>query len=140
MLRKPLSASVLLVVVVSFMLGCGEHEKEKGKWNMPIPIITGVDPSVGNYSFSSQGCFRVIVESGKKYVVFAPECWRSEKIAVLEGVFYYEWGAIGGTHCPTDGFAISGQFDSPKIASGTIKYASDCRIYKTENFKAVFKE
>lgn len=141
MLRKILSI-VILLVVAGFVVGCGggeDGEDREGKWDMPTPVITGVDPLVGTYSFSPRGCFEVIAESGKKYVIFASECWKSDKITVSEGTFYNEWGAIGGTHCPTDGYAISGSFNSATTAVGTIKYASDCKILSTESFEAILK-
>lgn len=137
MWRKILSILILLAVV-----GCGSD----GGWDMPSPIRTGIDPSVGAYSFNSRGCFSVVAESGKKYVLFASDCWRFDKILVEEGSFFYEWGDIEGgvfcntKHCPTDGYAISGSFNSTTTASGTIKYASACRINNTESFEAVLKK
>lgn len=134
MLRK-----ILLGIFFAFVLAGCTTTSDSGEWNLPETAGTGIDPTVGGYSFSATGCFSVIEEAGRKYVRFSEDCARYDKIEIVNGAFFNEWGEIDGMHCPSDGYAISGAFNSKTDASGTIMYAFDCKIYRTESFSATLK-
>ena len=103
-------------------------------WALPDPPHTGVSPRDGKYTFSAQGCFSVAGSA----IAFARDCTRFDTIAVVQGGFINRWGDIGGTNCPTDGYAISGPFDTTATASGTIKYAAGCQVTESSSFTAAW--
>lgn len=105
-------------------------------WDLPEPESTGVDPLPGNYTFSQRGCFSVREAAGRKSVVFASDCFRFDAIEMEEGSFSHEHGEIGGTHCPTDAYAMAGSFTSATRAEGTIKYGFACEITEETTFIA----
>jgi hypothetical protein len=127
--------SLRFILVLVFVSGCIILDP----WMMPVPNKTGINPTTGEYSFSKDGCFEVVKEGCEKYVRFASDCSRFDEIPVENGAFIYRWGQIGGTHCPTDGYAISGSFVTKDRAEGTIKYAQGCVITSEAKFVAKLK-
>ena len=133
-MRKIVGVFVLLLVMAAlvYTIGC-----ELEAWTLTFYRPTGIIPEVGVYQFSQQGCFEVRENSsGERYVVFAADCWNYQTIELHDGSFAYAWGEIGGTHCPTDSFGISGRFESPTKAAGMIKYAQSCQVVRTASFSA----
>ena len=107
-------------------------------WNMPTPDQTGIDPDIGTYHFSHKGAFYVVEESGKKFVRFASDGYRFDRIEIINGSFHNEWGlgATGGF--PTDAYALSGSFITKTKAEGLVKYGYDNSITSEGNFTAEF--
>jgi len=52
------------------------------------------------------------------------------------GTFRIEWGEIGGTHCPTDGFCMTGHFVSPTQAVGEVYNSFACKVTGSFEFTA----
>jgi hypothetical protein len=121
----------------------------------PIPS-PGADPAIGCYVLDRRGCFAVRFENpdapdpSRKVVAFAADCasatpadacrsgcFRSDAFPVIDGRFSHRHGEIGGTDCPTDGYAISGAFVTPTEAAGTIEYSADCRVIAALSFVAI---
>jgi len=109
-----------------------------------IQSETGVSPTVGNYSFSSRGSFRVFSGVGNdKILIFSADGYTWYKMSINNGEFHYQNGFITGSQdnsnnnfFPTDGFRIAGHFDTPTSASGTIDYVFNGDITSTANFTA----
>ena len=120
--------------------GGGNGGNNNHDWGIPNPTTTGIDPSTGSYSFNQTGCFSVTQDSmtGAKFVFFASDCNRYDRIPVEGGSFIYKHGQIGGTDCPTDAYAISGSFVSTTRAEGIIKYGSECQVTGEANFIAEY--
>src|SRR3989338_3090840 len=114
---------------------CGT--KGDDPWGMPIPRMTGITPVVGQYAFDQQGNFSVIQKTnGQLYVRFSSDRYRYDEIKIVNGAFQWWHGSIGGTHCPTDSYAITGSSVTATQAEGTIKYAYDCQIIGSYHFVA----
>lgn len=99
---------------------------------------TGVTPEAGSFSFNQEGSFSVVDDpaTGLRSVRFSRDGFRYDHIPVQNGTFFLEHGEIGGTHCPTDGYAISGHFVTSTVAEGQIAYATDCRVTARVEFAA----
>jgi hypothetical protein len=122
----------------------------------PIPTPTpAADPETGCYVFDHRGCFEVRFENpeapdpSSKVVAFAADCasatpankcsmgcFRADTFAITDGRFAHRHGEIGGTDCPTDGYAISGAFVTTTRAEGTIEYSFDCQVVAELTFTA----
>lgn len=96
-------------------------------WYMPDPPKTGISPMVGKYTLTSVDSndyiiyFSVVEELGIKYVRFASDGYRYDKIEIVNGSFFHTWGL--GPNWPTDAYGISGCFTSTSKAEGLYKYA-----------------
>ncbi|MFA6382618.1 MAG: hypothetical protein WCX08_05110 [Candidatus Buchananbacteria bacterium] len=101
---------------------------------------TGIVPEIGNYSFSQDGNFAVWQdgEAGQIYLRFSSDGYRWDNIPVIAGTFYRQWGEIGGTHCPSDAYILSGHFTSPTHAEGHIQYGYNCVYTWVYPFEADF--
>ena len=99
-----------------------------------IPVV----PEPGCYEFDQEGVFGVRSEFADiaRYISFSRDGYRYDSIRVLDGSFAKVWGDIGGTHCPTDGYVLSGRFENPSRATGLIIYTSDCEIESIRTFTA----
>ncbi len=122
----------------------------------PTPTPTpGADPAIGCYVLDRRGCFEVRFEDqdtpdpSRKVVAFAADCasttpadtcatgcFRTDTFLVTDGRFSHRHGEIGGTDCPTDGYAITGSFVSTTRAEGTIEYSRDCAVVAELTFAA----
>ena len=106
---------------------------------------TGVTPEIGNYSFSiPESSFSVSGWTGTaKVVIFSPQNYTGYAMLVNNGEFHFQNGYVGNNNysdCrnqyPTDGFRITGHFNTPTDASGTVEYVYDGVVFKTETFTA----
>lgn len=97
-----------------------------------------INPRLGVYDFNRHGCFSVVKRPGKpRRIRFASNCYNFFRIPFTKTrTFHFQWGEIGGVHCPTDGFIIRGRFVSDTAAKGTISYASQCQIEESHTFRA----
>ena len=94
-------------------------------WGVPGPKKTGAVPSTGWFS-GDDVSFSVAMKDGKNYVTYSRDNYNHLTFPVKNSGFYYQWGEISGTHCPTDAFCISGWFTSADTAEGFIRYGSGC--------------
>jgi hypothetical protein len=121
------------VLALAIMAGCTGFPG----WNMPAPHRTGVDPQLGKYTGNGFTClFSVVAGStpGEKVIHFSRDHSRYDDIPIRNGGFEFEWGEIGGTHCPTDAYAISGWFVAPDRAVVNLKWGDACRITGSGNY------
>jgi hypothetical protein len=99
-------------------------------------IFNASFPMLGSYLFSTTGYFNVVDSGGARYVRFSVDGLRYDTIPIINGRFSYQWGQINGTHCPTDGYILSGRFIHGWRAEGTISYMTNCRITRRGTFVA----
>lgn len=101
-------------------------------WGVPSPTRTGIVPEEGHFGLAGGDpedalSFQVISDGSEQYVSYSSDGYNYLTIPIENGGFYYEWGEIGGTHCPTDAFCVSGWFTSPTEAQGYKRFGSACR-------------
>jgi hypothetical protein len=131
-------------IVIPFLItiqGCdsgSDSSTETDGWKLAEYEDTDVIPNTGIYEFSATGCFEVIddPDSSNRLLFYASDCFNYRRMEIINGTFYGTWGDIDGTHCPEDSFGISGHFNTPHSAVGTIKYAVECEVFESLEFTA----
>lgn len=126
----------VVLAVLTSLLGAGCQDEKEG-YGIDRVGGSGIVPSDGAYTFSARGVFSVEESTSGKVLKFGAGGGRLDAIPIENGAFYYEWGQIGGTHCPTDGYAISGRFVSATQAEGNIAYAFACKVTDRVSFTAI---
>ena len=139
----PISIRFLVILLISLFLGIscdsgsGSSKGEDG-WELAEYEDTDVIANVGIYEFSATGCFEVTddPDSGERMLFYAADCFNYRRMEITDGTFYGTWGDIEGSHCPDDSFGISGHFNTPLSAVGTVRYAMECAVYEEVEFTA----
>ena len=135
-------ASISLAVLIAIN-GCVAISGPS--WNMDEFPSTDITPTTGVYDFVldsnassnySQAAFMVAEKDGKAILRFASDGYRFDDIVIANGSFYNTWGELGGRHCPTDSYGLSGHFVSTTEAKGQMKFAYDGKVRKALTFKA----
>ncbi|MGB5986453.1 MAG: hypothetical protein WBG37_14200 [Desulfobacterales bacterium] len=134
---------LIIVCIGVLLLGAAcdsgsDGSAERDGWELAQYDDTDVIPNVGNYEFSATGCFEVRQdpELDQRILFYASDCFNYRRMEIVNGTFYGIWGDIDGTQCPEDSFGISGHFNTPRTAVGTVKYARDCAIFESLEFTA----
>jgi hypothetical protein len=108
-----------------------------------VSTAAGTDTVTGQdtiYPLSHWGFTVVATDPGNPYVKFSSDGYRYDNIPVLAGVFSYVHGNYGdGTVCPSDGYSISGRFDSMTTASGHFSSIPDCDCSNGGDFQAQYQ-
>lgn len=122
----------VLCAVLNLIASAGEVG---ASWDLPSAEETGIVPRIGSFSFDESGSFDVV--QGERITLrFSRDGFRFDSIDVVDGAFRHTHGEIGGTHCPTDSYGISGAFVAPSRAEGTIIYARACQVRSVRLFVA----
>lgn len=117
---------IVVLAVICTIVGCTITFDEPG-WDVPKQEATGVVPALGTF-YGDAAIIRVTSVDGSLYAWFSRNGGYSWHSGIVEnGRFYIEWGEIGGTHCPTDAFCISGHFTTPTTAEGCYRRGSSCQ-------------
>lgn len=135
---------VVLFALVVFLNGCPTIPS----WHLDRSSPNDIVPTYGEYKFTTDQDisdpahlafrFNVLKDSAtqKPVLEFSSDSFRFDRISISRGAFYREWGEIGGTHVPTDSYALSGHFTAPDKAEGVVKLAYDGQIVAEANFEA----
>jgi len=111
---------------------------------LAIPVFTGcpfapafpptnIDPEIGFYYPTDDSQVSVYFQvfqdddSGNLYIWFSRDGYRYDAIKVVDGAFHRQWGEVGGTHCPTDAYTLSGHFISPTLVEGRYREGYNCQ-------------
>ncbi|MCL5795340.1 MAG: hypothetical protein M1338_03200 [Patescibacteria group bacterium] len=108
-------------------------------WGLAVPNKTGIDPVCGFYNMHDVIGFSVIrdPDTGEKYISFARDGYRFDRIAIDNGGFINWWGNTNGQgHCPTDAYGLTGCFVNDRTAQGVYKRGNLGRITDEQNFSA----
>lgn len=145
-MKRWILLAFLVVVAGSLilMVGCGGQDDG---WDLSESSPTDIVPDCTNYTFVTNQAindshhirFVFYVEKDsqdKPVVVFSTDGQRWDRIAIDRGTFYYTWGDINGTNCPTDSYGISGHFTKKGKAEGFIKLTYDSCIVAKATFVA----
>lgn len=160
---KTVNRPLLCLVLTAFVIGCGVVPQiPPSCWDTVPQEPTIISPTFGDYSAGSTSTapeanmdneqnpvyplshwgFSVVVPDasdpvGDPFVRFSSDGSRYDRFRVSGGVFSHVHGHhADNTVCPTDGYSISGRFDSPTTASGHFEYIPACVCTNGGDFRA----
>ncbi len=112
-----------------------------------IITVSAIVPVSGYYPFPYQSNpynsseFLVTTRTdGKSFVTFYPQNYTGYTMPIINGKFSYQNGIVNGSRgdngnlYPTDGFKISGQFNTERSATGVISYVYNGQVRSKYNF------